>query len=117
MEVRRGFVLVLDLAEDLLQEILQGYQAGEAAELVHHHGQLGAGPLEVPQQLRMGLLSGTKWAGFSRVARGRVGAGGSCMRSLSSRMPTMLSMVVLVDRHAGVAAVPEGLPRPPPGWR
>ena len=44
-----GVVLVLDLAHDLLQDVLQRHDAGRAAELVHHHGEVARPPLEVAQ--------------------------------------------------------------------
>ena len=44
-----GVVLVLDLADDLLQDVLQRHEAGRAAELVHHDREMARAALEVPE--------------------------------------------------------------------
>ena len=45
-------VLVADLADDLLDEILQRHQPGRAAVLVVHEGNLDLPPLELLEQRR-----------------------------------------------------------------
>ena len=57
--------LVLDLADDLLEHVLDRDQSGDAAELVDHDGQVVAVGAELAQQVVEPLLSGTKVAGRS----------------------------------------------------
>ena len=54
---RYGVVLVGDLADDLLEDVLDRHQAGEAAVLVDDDRHVGARGLHLPQQLvdRLGL--------------------------------------------------------------
>ena len=43
-------VLIADLADDLLEHVLDGDQTGRAAVFVHHHGHLRLLPLELFEQ-------------------------------------------------------------------
>ncbi len=57
-ERRLGDVeLVLDLADQLLQNILDGHQSGGGTEFIHHHRQMPFARLELGQQIgqRLGL--------------------------------------------------------------
>ena len=60
-----GVALVLDLAHDLLQDVLEGHDAGGAAELVHHDGQVAGAALEVAKLAveRLALRARTRPAG------------------------------------------------------
>ena len=44
-------VLVLDLADDLLEQVLDGHQAGRAAVLVEHDREVDLAPLELVEQV------------------------------------------------------------------
>ena len=46
-----GVVLVLDLADDLLEEVLDGHEAGRPAVLVEHDRDVDLAPLELVQQV------------------------------------------------------------------
>ena len=105
-----GLVLVLDLAEDLLEQILQGDQAGDAAELVHPQGQLGAGPLEVAQEVGHGLALRHEVGGLHEGAQRRLGAVRQLHQVLDQQHAAHLVNAALEDGQAGVAAGGEGGP-------
>ena len=46
-----GVVLVLDLADDLLEQVLDRHQAGRAAVLVEHDRDVDLAPLELVEQV------------------------------------------------------------------
>ena len=83
--------LVLDLADDLLEHVLDGDQPGGVAELVDDDRDVVAVGAEVAQQVVEPFDSGTKTAGRSSVRRFRSGERCSLSRSLAIRMPMTLS--------------------------
>ena len=48
-------MLIPDLAHQLLQDVLHGDDAAGAAMLIHHHGHMGLGLLEMSEELADGL--------------------------------------------------------------
>ncbi len=88
-------VLVLDLADDLLEEVLDRDQAGGAAVLVEHDRDVDLAPLQLVQEVVDVIDSGTK-TGVRRIERsdGRSPTepfrNGS--RSFAYRIPTISSI-------------------------
>ena len=48
---RRPIVLVVDLTDDLLEDVLEGDDAGGAAVLVDDHREVGADPTQVGEEV------------------------------------------------------------------
>ena len=62
---RLDVALVLDLADDLLDDVLERDEPARAAELVDHDGEVRAAPLHLLQEARRSSSPpGTKKAGF-----------------------------------------------------
>ena len=61
--------LVHDVADDLLQDVLQGDEARGAAVLVHHDGHVAPAALELQQQLVDALALGDEEGGAQVVAQ------------------------------------------------
>ena len=76
-------VLVLDLAHDLLEQVLEGDEAGDRAVLVDHEGHVGAPLLQLLQQRAHLLRLGHEVDGVQDLAGSRTGCRFSSRRSAS----------------------------------
>lgn len=82
---------VLDLADDLLQHVLDGDQPGRAAEFVDHDRQVVAVGSEVAQQVVQRLALGHEDRRPQQRAQVQLGRALQLQQVLAIRMPMMLS--------------------------
>ena len=106
--------LVDDLAEQLLDDVLEGHEPGGAAVLVDHDRHVEPVLLHLPQQRRRPrLVSGTKRAGraSSATVRSSRPSRSARMRSLAWTTPTMSSMPARAHGDPAVAVEDHDLHR------
>jgi len=85
-------VFVANLADDFLEQVFDGHQAGGAAVFVDDDGALGLLTLELLSSSGTRLVSGTTTAGRSSVVTGRVSSAVlRTTRSFTKTKPAMLS--------------------------
>ena len=99
-------VFVIDLADDLLDHILQGHQAAHPAELVDNDGQVDLLQLELAQQLGDRLGFGDEGDRVEELAQVEVGlraAGADAQQVLGMEDADDVIRVAFVDGDAGVA--------------
>ena len=97
--------LVLDLADDLLEHVLDRDQAGGVAELVDHDRQVVAVGAEVAQQLVQALALGHEHRRPQQRAQVQLGRALQLEQVLGHQDADDVVALALVDREARVAGV------------
>ena len=91
----RGVVFVVDLADDLLEDVLDGQQSGDAAVFVHDDGDVIAAATKFLQQRVQPLALGNEGGGPDVAGNGKLlrpGVSTKCRStSLASNIPTTSS--------------------------
>ena len=102
-----GVALVLDLAHDLLENVLQRDDAGRAAELVDHDREMARAPLEVAQLAVERLALGHEGGGADERLPGRAvaAAGGQDVLGVDHARDRV--GMAVVDQQPGVLGAPE----------
>ncbi len=107
-------VLVLDLADDLLEEVLDGHQAGRPAVLVEDDREVDLPPLELVEQVVHAHRLGHEDRRAQDRAKGRPLGGGTLeerQQVLGVQDPDDLVDRLLVDRDPAVALIDERVDR------
>ena len=111
--LRLDVVLVADLADDLLEQILDGHEAGRAAVLVHDDRNLRLLPLELLQELRhpLGLGHDDRRPDDRRDRPAHRPPRPSATRSLMNTKPGDVVEALLEDRKPRVFLLAEERPQ------